>query len=139
MFIDDFAKQLSRELQLNPPLVPDERGLFSLRVGSKLHVTLSPHEAGLAIAADVGRPLPENSERREELFRWLLLANLLGQGTGRGMLGLDSKGERVQLVLALPYEIPYLECRQYFEEFLNFAEYWLGEIEEFERRASPQS
>jgi hypothetical protein len=133
VFVADFARQLTLELALDPPLAADEAGNFYLGIGPHLPIVISPYESGLAMRADLGSCPEEGSARREELFKLLLLANLLGQGTGRAVLGLDERGEQIRLLLALPYEVPYSECRDHLEGFLNFAEYWYRQLEDFKR------
>lgn len=128
MFADDLAKQLSRELELDPPLAPNEEGEYGFMLGDRLMIALKPHESGMALSTVVGNYPADDSPDQEKLFRHLLEANLLGQGTGRGCLSITPTEREVRLTLSLPIEVPYSEWREYLEEFLNFAEYWRTEL-----------
>lgn len=71
--------------------------------------------------------------KREDLFIWLMRANLLGQGTGGCRIGLDKDEKVLTLSLGIPYEIDYRAFRERFEDFVNYVTYWREEIEKFEK------
>lgn len=88
-------------------------------------------EPGCAFSADICQ-CPK--ARKEDLFIWLMRANLLGQGTGGCRIGLDKDEKVLTLSLGIPYEIDYRVFRERFEDFVNFVLYWREEIGKFEKQ-----
>lgn len=72
--------------------------------------------------------------KREDLFIYLMRANLLGQGTGGSRIGLDANEKVLTLSLGLPYEMNYKIFKERFEDFVNFILYWREEIAKFENQ-----
>lgn len=74
-------------------------------------------------------------EKKDDLFLYLMQANLLGQGTGLSTLGISDDEKSLTLSLSLPYEVNYREFKEILEEFLNYQDYWRKEIVRFEKGA----
>ncbi len=129
MFVDDFAKQLSRDLRFPSPLSPSKEGSYSLRVGKELFIAFDALGEGVVFYATVGL-VPEDLIVLESFYLTLLVANLFGQGTGKAFLALSRNGREVLLALPAPEILPYLQCRDLLEEFLNLAEAWAAELKD---------
>ncbi|HSX38087.1 MAG TPA: type III secretion system chaperone [Chlamydiales bacterium] len=71
--------------------------------------------------------------KREDLFLYLMRANLLGQGTGGARIGLDENEKNLTLSLGLPYEMEYRAFKEAFEEFANHLVYWRDVVAKFEK------
>jgi hypothetical protein len=67
-------------------------------------------------------------EASEELCAHLLFANFLGQGTGSSAICLGSDMKTISLILLIDFEIDYKSFCLTLEEFLNYSDFWGGEI-----------
>ena len=69
------------------------------------------------------------NKRKEELFIYLMRANLLGQATGGCRIGLSQNEKVLTLSLGLPYELNYSVFKEKFEDFVNYLVYWREEMQ----------
>ncbi len=121
--VDTYTKQLGYDLGVTEGLASLEEGGYQLTLGPSIRVEMKPLEEGCLFATEIGAcPVDE------EFFTTLMLANLLGQGTGGALLSLDVTGKRVQLTRELPYPLTYAEFQEKLEEFFNYAEYWKTKV-----------
>ena len=123
----DYLEKLCKELAINTPKINQEKA-FLLRVGGE-SIDLKDLEPGVALHAKIGSA-PQ--KKREELFIYLMRANLLGQGTGSARIGLSSDEKLLTLSLGLPYEMNYQVFREAIEDFVNYLIYWRDEVTKFE-------
>jgi len=75
-------------------------------------------------------------EKKEDLFIYLMKANLLGQGTAKSRIGLDLKEKVLTLSLYIDYEIKYMEFKEKLEDFINYIIYWRKEIKQYKKNAN---
>jgi Tir chaperone protein (CesT) family len=127
MLLDNFAKQLSFDLHLVERLAPDSDGAYTVRVDASFEIKMEWLDPGFYLETVIARAKGGWSE---ETMLLLLLGNLFGQGTGHGALALDGTGENILLTLTLPYEMAYVEFREWLEELANYTEYWKMKIEQ---------
>ena len=66
--------------------------------------------------------------KREEVFMYLMKANLLGQGTGGSIIGLDRDEKFLTLCLVLPYDMKYKVFKDALEDFTNYLDFWKNEL-----------
>lgn len=66
----------------------------------------------------------------EMLFITLMEANVLGQGTGGGVLGMSLDGDRFLFSKKFLQDLNYKEFKEKIEEFINYGEFWRIEIQE---------
>jgi Tir chaperone protein (CesT) family len=125
LLIDNYARQLGHDLKLEEALAPDEQGGYRLTLTPGIEVSIDPLEQGFVFRARVGEAKTE-----EELLSSLMLANLMGQGTGGAVLSLDETGTQVILTRELPLQLTYVEFRDGLEEFFNYAEFWKKRVKE---------
>lgn len=76
---------------------------------------------------------PVPTLKKEEIFLRLMEANLLGQGTGGGVISLDTQENFLTLSLDLPYEMDYVKFKEQIEDFVNYLSYWREEIKKLEQ------
>jgi hypothetical protein len=95
-----------------------------------IQVQLRDLEPGVSMQADIC-PCPKT--KQEDLFIFLMRANLLGQGTGGSRIGLDNQEKSLTLSFGLPYEMNYQSFKENFEDFVNYLIYWREEVAKFEK------
>lgn len=130
--LQSFLPRLCEELSIFPIPEPNKNREILFHLGEGLEARLAPLEPGLAVTAFIA-PCPER--KREELFTFLMRANLLGQGTGGCRIGLDPQEKLLTLSLGLPYELTYQTFRETLENFFNYLVYWQEEVAKFEQTA----
>jgi len=125
--VQGFLEKLSHELSVTPPKLVS-KNQFSFFLNENVVVNVRDLEPGISLQA----PLivcPE--KKREDLFIYLMRANLLGQGTNGSRIALDSEEKTLTLLIGLPYEMNYQRFRETFEDFVNHLIFWRNEIEKF--------
>lgn len=125
----EFIKQLCKELAIGIPKL-SEKKIYPFRLTSDVEVALKDLEPGVAMQAQIC-PCPKL--KREEIFIYLMRANLLGQGTGGSRIGIDQDEKFLTLSLGLPYEMNYKIFKEALEDFVNYLIYWRDVVTKFER------
>lgn len=128
--LEAFLKELCNELQMPVPVKNKEK-VFVFPFNDRIVANCTDLEPGMAFSANICE-CPKR--KREDLFIWLMRANLLCQGTGGCRIGLDKDEKFLTLLLSIPYEIDYRYFKERFEDFVNYVTYWREEIEKFEER-----
>lgn len=123
----DHLEKLCTELTLLFPKLNAEK-YYPLNVGSE-SLFIRDLDPGVGLYAKVCQA---PKKRKEELFIYLMRANLLGQGTGGSRIGLDASENFLTLSLGLPYELNYAAFRETVEDFVNYLIYWREEVAKFE-------
>lgn len=127
-----FLETLCEELSIEPFPKLNEQKDYPLRLGSE-SIAIKDLDPGVALQAKISL-CP--SKRKEDLFIYLMRANLLGQGAGGARIGLDQDEKFLTLSLGLPYEINYQVFRETVEDFVNYLIYWRDELAKFENEQS---
>jgi len=123
--LEEYYAQLCEELQLPVPFFDPKTPVIKLALDVKLILELRKLETGMYLHTR----LPEIPENDKELFlEHIMSANLLGQGTGEGVLGLEQDEKFLTLSAAFPYEMDYRTFKEKLEDFANIAAYWNTEI-----------
>lgn len=125
----DYLQQLCKELAIDSMPKLNEQKIYPFRLGEET-IHLKDLEPGVAIKGQIC-PCPER--KKEDLFIFLMRANLLGQGTGGSRIGMDSDEKFLTLSLGLPYEMNYQIFRDHIEDFVNYLIYWREEVTKFDR------
>jgi hypothetical protein len=123
----EFLDRLCKELSIQTPKI-NERKVYPFKMGVET-VSLKDLDPGIALHTQICE-VPK--KRKEDLFIYLMRANLLGQGTGGTRIGMDSEEKFLTLSLGLPYELNYQLFRETIEDFVNYAIYWREEVAKFE-------
>jgi hypothetical protein len=118
--------QLTKDLQLEEGLRPDEQETYHLEFEPDLQISLRENpESGITLFTKLA-PIP--NEKVEDFFLKLMKANLFGKETGGGILGIDKDGKNVNFRYFFPAEGNYKEFHEALEDFVNYAESWRDEI-----------
>jgi hypothetical protein len=122
--IDYLMQQLSKEMNISPPLKPEKPGIYVMPFENfALNISAMPMQ-GVMLSADLGI-FP--SDREEEFFEGALAANLFCQGTKGAVLGLSQDASNVTLTHVIEHRLDYREFRDIVEDFLNTADSWYEE------------
>lgn len=124
---------LCEELEIESVPKLNEQKFYPFRLGKEVQVLLRDLEPGVAMHANIC-PCPE--KKREDLFIYLMRANLLGQGTGGSRIGLDTDEKFLTLSRGLPYEMNYQVFKENVEDFVNYLIYWREEMAKLEKEES---
>ncbi len=130
MLLRDYLEQLYQELEIKQKPKLNEKKFFSFNFSEAIQVAMKDLDPGVAMHAKIC-PCPE--KKREDLFIFLMRANLLGQGTGGSRIGLDPEEKFLTLSLGLPYEMNYQSFKDKVEDFVNYLIYWRDEVAKIEQ------
>lgn len=125
LYLDSYTKQLALEMGL--PTTSEEGGkdLYSLSFGQDLTISARSLQPGFSFFAKLGLVPTQNAE---ELFSLLMLGNLLGQGTGDALIGLNDEGNTLTISLDLPRQMSYAQFKENVENFVNYVDVWQKKI-----------
>lgn len=116
--------QLCQDLEIDKDKVlTQEEGIFSLLIGEALKIKIKDLNPGVYFFSPIC-PCPK--EKLEDLFIYLMKANLFGQGTFGAVIGLEE--ENLTLSSALPYDMNYRDFKEIVEDFANTVDFWKEEI-----------
>lgn len=122
--LEEYLTQLVENLALEDALSKENK-LYTLKLHKKLIITFRELDPGCTFFSTIGT-CPLN--KREEVFIYLMKANLLGQGTGGSIIGLDREEKFLTLSLALPYDMKYKVFKDALEDFTNYLDFWKNEL-----------
>lgn len=126
--IQEHLTKICQELSLPPPQRDTGREVYLFSLNPKVLLTLRDLTPGFSVFGEIA-PCP--TQRREELFLYLMRANFLGQGTGGSRIGLDPNEKFLTLSCSFPYEMKYQDFKESLEDFANYLLYWRREAEKF--------
>lgn len=123
--LDDLIYKLLKDIGLEKkPQKMDPLG-YQIDFTADLSITLRANDPGYYMQMLLGQA-PE--QEAEVLFLTLMEANLLGQGTGGGLLGLSLEGNLLVYSKKILQDLNYEAFREKIEEFINYGEFWRMEI-----------
>ncbi len=125
--LKEHLKKLTHELDLKEEFKEDKDKTFSIQITFDAKITFKQLDPGISISANI---IENPKQKKEDIYLKLMHANLLGQGTGGSVIGLDNEEKFLTLSLALPYEISYSELKENLETFTNYLLYWKDNIQE---------
>ncbi len=119
--LESLLKTLSEELELDQIPHKEENNTYQLALNPQMTVRMQELDPGVAFLGTIGTcPV----EKREALFTFLMKANFLGQGTGKGTIALDENENFLTLSSVIPYDMNYKAFKDALEEFTNYLDYW---------------
>ncbi|MBX9922535.1 MAG: type III secretion system chaperone [Rhabdochlamydiaceae bacterium] len=130
--LEEHLKQLAEDLELPPLLPKDKSSCYYLPLANDFEITVRSLKNGCAFFSKVAA-VP--TQKREEAFLYFMAANLLGQGTGNQVLGIDPEEKFLTLSCIIPYDMNYKEFKEKIEDFANYLNYWRVEAEKREKDA----
>ena len=122
--LEEHLIKLVEDLALEDSLVKEDT-LYTVKLHPELVITFRELDPGCTFFAKIGA-CPVN--KREEVFIYLMKANLLGQGTGGGVISLDQDEKFLTLCLVLPYDMKYKIFKDALEDFTNYLDFWKKEL-----------
>ncbi|MDR2539456.1 MAG: type III secretion system chaperone [Chlamydiales bacterium] len=122
--LEECLTQLVENLALDNALFKENQ-LFLLKLHKELIITFLELDPGCTFFATIGT-CPLN--KQEEVFIYLMKANLLGQGTGGSVIGLSRDEKFLTLRLVLPYDMNYKVFKDALEDFTNYLDFWKNEL-----------
>ena len=105
-----------------------QKNVFSLQVNDRIEVKIEVIEKDFILHSNI---FILGDEKKEELFSYLMMANFLGYGTGRGKIGLANETNMITLSKRINRNVKYEEFYEILEEFINYVAYWQKEIIKF--------
>ena len=105
-----------------------QKNVFSLQVSDRIEIEIEVIEKDFILYSNI---FILGDEKKEELFSYLMMANFLGYGTGRGKIGLDNETNMITLSKRINRNVKYEEFYEILEEFINYVAYWQKEIIKF--------
>ena len=117
----DFIAELEKQLELERPMRSDADGIWMLAIDEELIVTIADLPPGYSFHCNVGECPTKNAE---DFLTKAMGANLFGQGTFDGILGLNNEGNTLTLAFERETKADYKKFQEDFEDFLNAADYW---------------
>jgi hypothetical protein len=120
---------LAENLHLEAIPQKDKDGIYRLKLPPNFQVGVSELNPGVFFSSLI-LPIPKEGSK-EALFIYLMRANLMGQGTGGGAIGIDPTEKFFTFSQSLPFEMNYQVFKESLEDFLNYITYWQEEIVRF--------
>lgn len=104
-----------------------ENDKFTLNI-NELSINIDKIENQVYLTSSISQ-CPQ--EKKEQLFTYLMKANLLGMGTGNGTIGLDINEKFLTLTYIIAYEEFDKTFKERIEDFVNYLLFWDKEIKNF--------
>lgn len=130
--LEKWLRGLCNSLQISEVPTPGEDGTYGLDINPETRLEVKDTGERIFLRAKICNA-PHID--KEGLFMHLMAANLLGQGTGGAVIGLTEEKEDLTLSLCLTYDLNDIIFKERIEDFVNYLDFWRGEIERFRRRA----
>ena len=124
--LEPLIRKFVEDLELGEMPPKQEGNLYELVLSSEIALQLRELDPGVSFWAKIG-PCPP--AKKEELFILLMKANLLGQGTGGAVIGMDENENFLTLSSVLPYDMSYKTFKDALEDFANYLDYWGEELQ----------
>lgn len=126
--LDQLIKQFADEMELPQfPFVTPGTYKIPLDEGVEINITSTPGE-GILLTSTFA-PCPKSNQ--EYFYMQLLLADLFGQGTRGGVLGINLEGTQLTLSQSVDYNIDYKGFKELLEDFINILDYWREEARSY--------
>lgn len=126
--LEEHLTKLAEDLALEDSVTKEDK-LYTLKLHPELVIAFRELDPGCTFFATIG-VCPVN--KKEELFIYLMKANLLGQGTGGGVISLDQDEKFLTLCLVLPYDMKYKIFKDALEDFTNYLDFWKKELSDYQ-------
>ncbi len=120
----EYIKKIAKTLEIKLAKQEKDKS-YPIEITKDLEVKIWDLDPGFYFLANIAQ-CPQ--EKKEELFIYLMRANLLGQATGRCRIGMDSKEKFLTLSYLIDYELSYIDFKEKLEDFINYTNFWKKEI-----------
>lgn len=134
MSLEQIIENLSKEVGIKAIPQLDKKGSYQLHINKDTQISITETDQGIFFFVRI-IPIPE-MKSQEVVFIYLMKANLLGQGTGGSVIGIDTLEKHFTLSLSLTENLSYKIFKDYLEEFLNYLDFWKEEIPSYIAKVS---
>ena len=134
MSLEQIIENLSKEVGIKAIPQVDKKGSYQLHINLDTQISITETDQGIFFFVKI-IPIPE-MKSKEVVFIYLMKANLLGQGTGGSVIGIDTLEKHFTLSLSLTENLSYKIFKDYLEEFLNYLDFWKEEIPSYIAKVS---
>jgi hypothetical protein len=121
--LENIIKELSNNF--NYSYNKESEDNFIIIISDEICINISKIEEEIYFYSPI-TSCPE--DKKEEIYTYIMKANLLGQGTGNATIGLDNNEKFLTLSYVMPYEEDYTIFKEKVEDFVNFLIFWKEEI-----------
>ena len=118
MRLEKLLELLVDDLKLGAIPQKDKNDIHQLMLLPDLQIGVSELDPGIFFSSLL-LPIPKEGGK-EALYIHLMKANLLGQGTGGGSIGIDSTEKYLTFSLTLSFEVSYTIFKESIEDFVNY-------------------
>lgn len=123
--LEKFIPKLVQEMELgDTTLGAGVPGSYALPLDEGLSITMTDIPEGFILKSNVVN-LP--AAKQENFVTQAMLANLFGQGTRGGILGLSPDGSVLTLTHVVDYPVDYNDFHAILEDFINMVDFWRDE------------
>lgn len=112
--LEEYVKRLIDEYSFSISKI-DEK-VYQVEINDDVIVAITDLDPG---ALFFSRICPLLKDHREELFTYIMRANLLGKGTFDAVVGIDNDEKFLTLSRSMAYEIDYPTFKDALEVFVN--------------------
>ena len=127
--IKDYIKQICEILNIEFPKQESDKS-YLIKIDDDLIFKIFDLEDKVYLHSDIDL-VP--TEKKEEIYSYLMRANLLGQGTGETKIGIDKDEKNLTLSYELSYYSNFNDFKEKVEDFVNYIKYWKEEIIKYKR------
>lgn len=125
-----YTQQLVEELEIDEKIEANLQNIYNFAFSKSLNISIKTIDSAIYVESYLGL-LP--SQKTEDFLLYMMQANLLGQGTGSGYLGLKEDSQKIKIATFIDEESTYGQFRESIEEFVNWADLWIKKIQDANR------
>jgi len=129
--IDDLLEKLCKDIKSKEAISQTKDKVFIFSFTDDIQIIMKENEGFIDMQSKIAT-CPEL--KLEDLFIYLMKANLFLQGTGKNVIGLDKLEKSLTLSANLAYEIKYKNFKEHIEDFINYLIYWRKEIDHYNEK-----
>lgn len=128
MKLDQLMQQFAQDMELGD-ITTQIPGVYVLPLEEEVRITISAAAgSGFSLQCQLA-PCPKVKE--EEFLTQAMLANLFGQGTRGGVLGLTEDGNVLTLSKVIENDLEYKDFKDIIEDFINAVDFWRDEAKSY--------
>ena len=129
--LDEIIKKLSNTFGYSFTTVENDK--FKLDISDDIQIEITKIDWEIYFYSPIIK-CPES--KKEEIYTYVMKANLLGEGTGKTIIGMDKDEKFLTLSYLMDYEDNYARFKEKIEDFINYLIYWTEEIDKLENQES---
>ena len=131
--LQNLLDALAKTLELEPAVPSEKEPLTRWKITPSHDLSFGTFDRGFTLNCIIGEPPTRN---KEDFYLLLMRANFLGQGTGGHIIGMDKEEKHLTLSSSIPYDVDVKRFKEIVEDFVNFVDYWRGELTRHATQAS---